>query len=110
MATKQTADHVEHMLYDILGGLPALAASKGGLPLTGAAVCLLDSDGEARLAVLEGQDLVPAGLMVALAMVYAALNDDADPRTSALLEKSASLLDYAIQLKRGDLLSSPSIQ
>lgn len=98
------------MLHDILGGLPELAVSGGGRPLTGAAVCLLDSEGEARLAVLEGQGLVPAGLMVALAMVYASLNDDTDPRTSALLEKSASLLDYAIQLKRGDLLSSPSIQ
>jgi hypothetical protein len=98
------------MLYDILGGLPEMAARRGGSQVTGAAVCLLDSDGEAKLAVLEGRELVPTGLMVALAMVYAALDGDQDPRTRPILDKAVGLLAYAIQLKRGDLLSSQSIQ
>lgn len=102
-AADAALSRVDEALRTMLRRLPDMVDAQLETPISGAAVCVLTSDGEARIAIMEGQALVPAALMVAATLVKALQDSDTDIRTHALLSKSFDMLDYAIHLKRGDV-------
>jgi hypothetical protein len=102
-ASEADSPRVSEALRRVLHKLPDMVDAQLGAPVSGAAVCVLTSDGESHIAIMEGQALVPAALMVAATLVKALQVSDTDIRTQALLAKSFAMLDYAIHLKRGDV-------
>ena len=108
--TPAYASHLEQELYRMIRQLPSIVEATCPHQLTGAAICVLSSNGEVSLATANGQVLVPSAMMLTAAMVKALLADDQDPRMQDVLGRANELLDHAISLKRMDTPTTRNLQ